>query len=350
MIKDFHYPVLSDDHFDAKPMVLLVGAYSTGKTSFIKYLLDQEFPGMHIGPEPTTDGFQAILHGQAERQLPGNALVSNPASAFSELSQFGNAFLQRFSGCEVASEFARGCTLIDTPGILAGRKQLDRTYSFEKVLSWFAPRCEMIILIFDANKVDISDELKEVIQLLEGYDDKIRVVLNKSDSLDPADLLKVNSALAWSLGRILKAPEVRRTYVGSFWDQPLRPSFMGELFERESHSLLADLASCPRNNATTKLNDLVMRTRRVRVQALIFHELRSAIPKLGSRDRKQKELISGLEDVFFKVHKQHNIPFGDFPDVNKFRLTLINYEGCRDFTKFKKLDEKLLAQLDLVLT
>ena len=38
--------------------MLLIGAYSTGKTSFIRYLLESDFVGMHIGPEPTTDGFQ----------------------------------------------------------------------------------------------------------------------------------------------------------------------------------------------------------------------------------------------------------------------------------------------------
>jgi hypothetical protein len=32
-------PPLSDPDFDAKPMVLFVGQYSTGKTSFIRYLL-----------------------------------------------------------------------------------------------------------------------------------------------------------------------------------------------------------------------------------------------------------------------------------------------------------------------
>ena len=88
-------------------------------------------------------------------------------------------------------------------------------------------------------QVDISDELRDVIQLLEGYDDKIRVVMTKADSLDPADLLKVNSALTWSLARILKAPEVRRTYVGSFWDQPLQPNYMNELFEKEAQALMA---------------------------------------------------------------------------------------------------------------
>jgi hypothetical protein len=42
---DFHSPPLDDPDFDAKPMILLVGQYSTGKTTFIRYLLEQDFPG-----------------------------------------------------------------------------------------------------------------------------------------------------------------------------------------------------------------------------------------------------------------------------------------------------------------
>lgn len=33
---EFHSPSLEDADFDNKPMVLLVGQYSTGKTSFIR--------------------------------------------------------------------------------------------------------------------------------------------------------------------------------------------------------------------------------------------------------------------------------------------------------------------------
>ena len=323
LTQHFHYPLLNDKDFDAKPMILLVGQYSTGKTSFIRYLLDCDFPGMHIGPEPTTDKFQAICFGPEPRELPGHALVSNPETPFHELSKFGNTFLSRFVGCEVPSDFARGTTLIDTPGILAGRKQTeDRQYSYEDVVRWFAPRCDIILLMFDANKVDISDEFKRVIQALEGYDMKIRVVMNKADSLDPAELLKVNSALTWALSRILRSPEPRRIYTGSFWDQPLKPTYMNELFEKESLALLSDLHQMPRNNVTNKVNDLVSRIRMVKVQALVLNELRKEMPKMTGKERKQKELIAGLEEVFFKVMKSHNIPAGDFPDVNKFRQTL----------------------------
>ena len=41
MVKDFHYPLLNDSDFDARPMVLLIGSYSTGKTSFIRFLLER---------------------------------------------------------------------------------------------------------------------------------------------------------------------------------------------------------------------------------------------------------------------------------------------------------------------
>ena len=37
-----------------------------------------------------------------------------------------------------------------------------RRYSYYDVIKWFAPRCDMILLMFDANKIDISDELKQV--------------------------------------------------------------------------------------------------------------------------------------------------------------------------------------------
>lgn len=49
----FYSPSLSDTEIGAKPMVLLIGQYSVGKTTFIQYLLGRDYPGAHIGPEPT---------------------------------------------------------------------------------------------------------------------------------------------------------------------------------------------------------------------------------------------------------------------------------------------------------
>jgi GTPase SAR1 family protein len=266
LFHEFHSPQLEDADFDAKPMVLLVGQYSTGKTTFIKYLLEREFPGIRIGPEPTTDRFIAVMHSETEGIIPGNALVVDPKKQFRPLAKFGNAFLNRLQCSQVSSPVLESITIVDTPGILSGEKQrVDRGYEFTGVLEWFAERVDRIILLFDAHKLDISDEFRRSIEALRGHDDKIRIVLNKADMIDQQQLMRVYGALMWSLGKVLNTPEVARVYIGSFWDQPLRYDYNRKLFEAEEQDLFSDITSLPRNAALRKLNDLIKRARLAKV-------------------------------------------------------------------------------------
>ena len=57
-------------------------------------------------------------------------------------------------------------------------QRLHRGYDFESVLGWFADRADMIILLFDAHKLDISDEFRTVINIIKKNQTKIRIVLN----------------------------------------------------------------------------------------------------------------------------------------------------------------------------
>ena len=254
----FHSPLLRESDFDAKPMVLLLGQYSTGKTTFIEYLLNQAYPGERIGPEPTTDRFVAVMSGTEDRIIPGNALSMDAEKPFNALNRFGNGFLSKFEAAESTSPLLQKLTLIDTPGVLSGEKQrIGRTYDFVSVCEWFAERADMILLLFDCAKLDISDEFKRVIMTLRGHDDKIRVILNKSDGVSSQQLMRVYGALMWSLGKVVPTPEVMRVYIGSFWNQPYHNQENIKLFEAEQADLIKDLHQLPRNAAVRKINELV---------------------------------------------------------------------------------------------
>ena len=120
----FSSPPMGPSDFDAKPMVLILGQYSVGKTSFIRSLLKQDFPGQRIGPEPTTDRFTAIMHtseGQHAngRTSPGHALVMQGDKPFRGLASFGSNFLSKFEGAELAAPILRNITIVDTPGVMS---------------------------------------------------------------------------------------------------------------------------------------------------------------------------------------------------------------------------------------
>ncbi|XP_043839044.1 EH domain-containing protein 3 isoform X1 [Dromiciops gliroides] len=355
---EFHSPALEDADFDNKPMVLLVGQYSTGKTTFIRYLLEQDFPGMRIGPEPTTDSFIAVMQGDVEGIIPGNALVVDPKKPFRKLNAFGNAFLNRFVCAQLPNPVLESISVIDTPGILSGEKQrISRDaeeghsclyrcpfggYDFAAVLEWFAERVDRIILLFDAHKLDISDEFSEVIKALKNHEDKMRVVLNKADQIETQQLMRVYGALMWSLGKIVNTPEVIRVYIGSFWSHPLLIPDNRKLFEAEEQDLFRDIQSLPRNAALRKLNDLIKRARLAKVHAYIISSLKKEMPSVFGKDNKKKELVNNLGEIYGRIEREHQISPGDFPNLKKMQEQL----QAQDFTKFQPLKNKLLEVVE----
>ena len=100
--------------------------------------------------------------------------------------------------------------------ILLSSKRVARGYDFCSVISWFAARADLIILIFDAHKLDISDEFKNAIDALKGNDDKIRCILNKADQVDRQKLMRVYGALMWSLGKGTYTKTKLLTYLNCF--------------------------------------------------------------------------------------------------------------------------------------
>ncbi|KAI8096934.1 P-loop containing nucleoside triphosphate hydrolase protein [Halteromyces radiatus] len=341
----FHSSPLTEADIEAKPIVLLIGQYSTGKTTFINYLLDKSYPGEHIGVEPTTDRFVAVMNNDEERVIPGNAAAVNQQLPFQGLNRFGQAFLSRFQVSQTNSPVLENMTIIDTPGILAGDKQrIERGYDFTEVIDWFAQRADLILLLFDSHKLDISNEFKLAIHSLRGQEEKIRVVLNKSDMVSQQQLMRVYGAMMWSLGKVVQTPEVMRVYLGSFWTEKPPNCFEDcrELIEAESKDLLRDLKNLRRNAAIRKVNDIVKRAKIARVHALIIGHLKKEMPSMFGKKKKSAKLLANLDLEFQKIQQRYHLPSGDFPNPEKFKQNLSLY----DMDKFKNLKEDLLSKVD----
>ncbi len=141
LFEKFHKPEILEAEMSAKPTVLLVGQYSTGKTSLIRQLIGMDYPEIHIGPEPTTDRFIAVVHGEQAKTIQGNALTGISDLPFAGLSTFGTGFLNKFAAAVTPSPLLKQLNIIDTPGVLSGEKQrATRGYDFAKVCRWFAER------------------------------------------------------------------------------------------------------------------------------------------------------------------------------------------------------------------
>merc|ERR1740138_1950719 len=332
----FHQPESPPAYFASRPLILTVGQYSTGKTTFIEHLLGGKYPTSQIGPEPTTDRFVAICHGDQPQIIPGNVLVSDSELPFSPLENFGNGFLSKLACAKMPHPVLESVSFIDTPGVLSGEKQrLRRGYDFEEVMAWFADHAAMIILFFDAHKLDVSDEFKRSIAVLQPAAHKVHVILNKADRVTTQQLVRVHGALMWSLGKVMDTPEVARVYMGSFWDEPLHYDELRSLFEKEQDDLYQQIEQLPRSSTMNKINDLSKRARMCKAHALLLEHLRAQMPSMWGHQDKQQELINDLGRVYNEASRIHKVPMGDFPDVNWMREKLMQIE----FTQIKRLDQ-----------
>jgi len=342
----FHSPQLSDADFNSLPLVLILGQYSTGKTSMIKYLIGSDYPDMRVGPEPTTDRFIVISGDDNSNSIPGHALVMDDEKPFAPLSRFGSSFLNRLQMSTCDAPTLKGLSIVDTPGILSGEKQRqDRGYDFPGVVEWFAERGDRILLLFDAHKLDISDEFRHCIEALRGHEDKIRIILNKADLVEQQELMRVYGALMWSLGKVFNTPEVARVYIGSFWDKPLRYEMNERLFHAEEQDLFNDIYSLHRNSSLRKLNDMIKRARLALVHAHILTEIKQQMPMFLGKDSRKRELLGSLPALCKSIEEEYHIPAGDFPDIPRLHGLLERF----DWSELPGTNPHLIQTVEIML-
>ena len=288
----------SETLVQTKPFVTFMGPFSSGKSTFINHLLESNY--LWTGPQPTTDKFTVVLHGDQPQQIGGRVLANQQDLPFRGLNAFGDQFLEHLDGYQINHEILKSVTLVDTPGVLEAAGDIhSRRYDYIKVCRWFVERSDLVFVLFDPTKLDAGMELKMLFKhALKGNESKIRIILNKADCIGTQELMRVYGSLFWNLSNMINATEPPRVFVGSFWDKPYRPGTNHALFTEEKADLLYDLTEVvPLQSLDKRVTSVLRRAKQVLVHALVCSMLKKKMPSLFGKDKAKREAIENIAKV-----------------------------------------------------
>ncbi|KZC10108.1 Sarcalumenin, partial [Dufourea novaeangliae] len=206
----YKYRDLSNRHFGdpeifSKPLVLFMGPWSGGKSSIINYLLDIEYKqtSLRTGAEPSPAYFNILMHGEEEEILDGTQLAAD--WTFSGLQKFGQGMLDRLKGLRLDNSLLEKVNIVEIPGILEIRKQVQRLFPFNDACQWFIDRADIIFLVYDPSKLDVGPETEAILDQLKGREYQTRIILNKADQVKPEELMRVQGALIWNISPLMSS-------------------------------------------------------------------------------------------------------------------------------------------------
>uniref|UniRef100_A0A5S6QRX2 Dynamin-type G domain-containing protein n=1 Tax=Trichuris muris TaxID=70415 RepID=A0A5S6QRX2_TRIMR len=325
MQDEFHYQdlsrnIITESDINAEPVVLVVGPWSTGKSTLIKYLLGIEHKTQRIktGTEPSTSDFHVLTYGKRHRTMDGAMLVADQSKPFGWMQQFGSAFLEHLKAIELPNELLRRVTIIDTPGLAESRRPNDRRYPFDDVMSRLIQRSDLILIVFDPTKLDAGKELESMFTKLKQKESALKFILNKADTVSTEDLVRVYGALMWSLSTLYNVTEHPRVYMGSFWSKSIANEDLGQLFYDEESQVLEDIRELIENKVRYKIASLRQYAIQVKAHALIVDSFVCAY-------RRQKRLFfddEQLAEMIVRTPEESGVYKRALsnPDVNAYDL------------------------------
>jgi len=196
------------------PSVLFLGNHSSGKSSFINYLLEEEL--QKTGVAPVDDGFTVVRYGSVSDQFDGYAMATHGDLPFEGLEAFGEEFLSRAKLKTRPAEWLKKVTLIDSPGMIdAPESKQSRGYDFSKSVRFFAEHADLILFFFDPDKPGTTGETMNIFKdSLTGTEHKQLILLHKVDSFDNIrDFARTYGALCWNLSKSVVTKDLPHIYV-----------------------------------------------------------------------------------------------------------------------------------------
>ena len=201
-----------------KPLVLIIGNYSSGKSTFINEIAGQDV--QLTGQAPTDDSFTIITAPEEDEnagELPGSTVVNDTRMPFTALKHHGESLIAHIRMKKINSPALENMAIIDTPGMLDSVTEKDRGYDYLSVIGEFARLADMIVLMFDPHKAGTIKETYNVIRsTLPGTagEDRTVFVLNRIDECENiVDLLRTYGTLCWNLSQMTGRKDIPKIFL-----------------------------------------------------------------------------------------------------------------------------------------
>jgi hypothetical protein len=314
-----------EEKLPSLPFVFLLGNHSSGKSTFINYLLQREVQS--TGVAPTDDGFTIIAPGTEDIDQDGPALVGDPDLGFSGLRSFGPALIQR-TQLKVRHGINANFMMVDSPGMIDSPKSLhaapsyyavpeslrngnngfpdpygrggaggnaltyrgtgqssDRGYEFPDVVRWYAERADVILLFFDPDKPGTTGETLSILtSSLVGMDHKLHIVLNKVDQFRKIhDFARAYGSLCWNLSKVIPLKDLPRIYTmcvpvkHAQTGQPTTESGLGTSLkdlDAMREEVVNEVLRAPERRVDNLITNLYDSSRMLQMHASIFEDIR----------------------------------------------------------------------------
>jgi EH domain-containing protein 1 len=209
-----------------RPQVLVLGNYSSGKSTLINDFLGAKV--QKTGQAPTDDSFTVITYDASQQtdthirvteERDGKFLLNDPEYPFETLKKHGQRFVSHFKLKKVNSPFLKNLAIIDTPGMLDSITERDRGYNYQEVIGDLAQIADLVLVLFDPHKAGTVREahtsLRDTLPT-RTFEDRVLFVLNRIDECTSMiDLLRVYGTLCWNLSQITgrkDIPMIHLTY------------------------------------------------------------------------------------------------------------------------------------------
>lgn len=305
-----------------KPIVLIIGNYSSGKSTFINELVGQHV--QRTGQAPTDDSFTIITSdpGVGTVETPGSTVVNDEKMPFQHFKGFGEKLISHVCMKQVSSPMLENMAIIDSPGMIDATSENDRGYDYMKVLGEFAKMADLIVLMFDSHKAgtikESYDTIRDTLPEKSG-EHRIVFVMSRIDECDSlSDFTRSYGTLCWNMSQMTGRKDIPHIFL-TYSPTVVDPSTVAEGWPQEREELIEKIKKAPGFRINHILEDIDRQVNEVQIVAEAVSEFLNRANKVFWKFANITVSISILLFLFGDVLLNALISFPDNTLITSIR-------------------------------